>query len=245
MNRSRKMLVVALAAMALVVIAVIIAAPSLERSFFYPKPHGLPKAVSLKTEQLLAELQAVLETNAPIVARSLQPGLSDAQILALENQGQFRLSEDLKALYRWRNGMPANSPCGLIPGQRFLPLDEFVQQRAQLSQQMASATSAQRAAFKVFAGYMKHWVQVLDDDAGDGYFYDPDRSDAEGAFFYHMAEEGYYVWFPSLNNFLSGTVECYREKIFKVAADGKGLEENSQGAQKVWDRLAKSSEGGF
>jgi hypothetical protein len=31
-------------------------------------------------------------------------------------------------------------------------------------------------------------VQILDDGAGDGYFYDPERADAEGSFFYHMAD---------------------------------------------------------
>ena len=58
--------------------------------------------------QLLAGLQATLETNAPLVAQSLQPGLSDAQISELETQGGFRLSGDLRALYRWHNGMSTN-----------------------------------------------------------------------------------------------------------------------------------------
>ncbi len=244
MTRAKKFLILGIALSAVVVVVLITAGPSLQRAFFYPKPHGLPKVVSQTTDQLLARLQAVLETNAPIVARSLQQGLSDARISALEKQAGFRLSENLKSLYRWRNGMPTNSPCGLLPGQRFLPLDEIVSQQTLLRQQVGSATSAQRVGFNIFAGYMKNWVHVLDDGAGDGYFYDRERSDAQGAFFYHMAEERYYLWFPSLNNFLSGTIECYEEQIFKVSADGKGLDEDSQRAQKIWGRLAKSSEDG-
>ena len=27
--------------------------------------------------------------------------------------------------------------------------------------------------------------------------------------FYHMAEESYYVWFPSIRNFLAGVIEFY------------------------------------
>ncbi len=179
----------------------------IQRSFFYPKPHGLPQVVSLTAEQLLSRLQAVLETNAPLVAQSLQAGLTDTQISALEAQGGFHLSKDLKLLYRWHNGMSTNSVCGLLPGQRFLPLDEFVREKAIMRQQLASATTVQKVGLSVFAGYMKSWVHVLDDGAGDGYFYDPERTDAEGAFFYHMAEVRYYVWFPSLRNFLSGTIE--------------------------------------
>ena len=216
----------------------------IQRSFFYPKPHGLPQVVSLTAEQLLFRLQAVLETNAPLVAQSLQAGLTDTQISALEAQGGFHLSKDLKLLYRWHNGMSTNSVCGLLPGQRFLPLDEFVREKAIMRQQLASATTVQKVGLSVFAGYMKSWVHVLDDGAGDGYFYDPERTDAEGAFFYHMAEVRYYVWFPSLRNFLSGIVECYESRIVKLAPDGKSLDEDSQKAQTIWDRFGKNSESG-
>jgi cell wall assembly regulator SMI1 len=188
--------------------------------------------VSETTEQLLVHLQTILATNAPIVARSLQPGLSDAQISELETQGGFRLSDDLRTLYRWHNGLPANSTVGLLPGQRFLPLDEAVAERALMRQQSG-------AAFSIFAGHRKSWLHVLDDGAGDGYFYDPERSDGEGAFFFHFAEVGHYVWFPSFRNFLSGVIECYQSQAVKVAADGKSLDEDAERTEKIWSRLGK------
>jgi len=205
-----------------------------------PKPHSLPPVVADTTEQLLASLQGALQTNAPALAKSLQPGLSDAQISALETQGGFHLSDDLRALYRWHNGMATNSIIGLLPGQRFLPLDYIVAQRAVESQRLASASPLQRAAFAAFA-HSRDWVHVLDDGAGDGYFYDPKRTDADAAFFYFMAEEGYYVWFPSLRNFLSGVVEAYHTGTVKVAADGKSLDGDFDKLQKIWDRLGKAS----
>jgi len=191
--------------------------------------------VGQTTEQLLTHLQAVLETNAQMVARSLQPGLSDAQIAELEAQGGFRLSDDLRALYRWRNGMPTNITVGLLPGQRFIPLAEVVAERALMRQQSG-------LAFSVFAGHRKSWLHVLDDGAGDGYFYDPERTDAQGAFFFHFAEVGYYVWFPSLRNFLSGVIECYQTQAVKVAADGNGFDEDADHTEKIWSRLGKSRE---
>ena len=244
MTRAKKFLILGGLLLAALVAMLITAVISFSGAFFYPKPHGLTPVVNQTTGELLARLQAVLETNAPMVARSLQPGLSEAQIAALEKQGGFRLTENLRSLYRWHNGMTTNSPCGLLPGQRFLPLDEFVREQALLRQQVSSATAVQRVGFKIFAGYRKNWVHILDDGAGDGYFYDPERTDGEGAFFYHMAEARYYVWFPSLNNFLSGTIECYEGKIFKVSTDGKELEEDSERAQQIWGRLGKSSEAG-
>ena len=204
------------------------------RSFFYPKPRGLPPVVSETTEQLLARLQKMLETNAPVVARSLQPGLSDAHISDLESQGGFRLSSDLRALYRWRNGFPTNSTIGLLPGHRFVPLDEAIAARALMRQQSSMA-------FRVFAGHRKGWLHVLDDGAGDGYFYDPERSETEGAFFFHFAEAGYYVWFPSLRNFLSGVIGCYQTQAVKVAGDGKGLDEDALRTEKIWAQLGKST----
>jgi hypothetical protein len=240
-SRARKQLLVVFAVVAAVVI-LILAGPSVQRSFFYPKPRGLPPVVSQSTEQLLARLQSVLETKAPIVTRSLQPGLSDTQIAALEAQGGFRLSDDLRALYRWRNGIATNSKVGLLAGQRFVPLDEVVRERALVGQQVASGSAVQRSAFSAFAGRRTGWVQVLDDGAGDGYFYDPKRSDEEGAFFQHFAEMSYYVWFPSLRNFLAGAIECYESQGIKVAADGKSLDEDYDRTEKIWARFAKSSE---
>jgi len=233
MPHPRKILLVACALAAAVVVVAILAGPSVQRSFFYPTPRGLPPVVGETTEQLLARLQATLETNAPIVAQSLQPGLSDAQISELETRGGFHLSGDLRALYRWHNGIRTNSTVGLLPGQRFVPLDEVVAERALMRQQSG-------AAFRVFAGHRKSWLHVLDDGAGDGYFYDPERTDAQGAFFFHFAEIGHYVWFPSLRNFLSGVIECYKAQAVKVVADGKSLDEDTDRTEKYGADLGRA-----
>src|SRR5207253_1429185 len=133
---------------------------------------------------------------------------------------------------------------GLLAGQRFRPLDEVVRERALVGQQFAFAPRHQRVAFSVFAGHRKGWIQVLDDGAGDGYFYDPKRTDAEGAFFHHFAEARYYLWFPSVRNFLAGVIECYDCQAVKVASDGKTLDEDSDRAEKIWTRFGKSNENG-
>src|SRR6266513_5184506 len=139
MTRPRKIILAACALAAGVVVVAMFAVPSMQRSFFYPKPRGLPPVVGETTVQLLARLQATLETNAPLVAQSLQTGLSDAQISQFETQGGFRLSGDLRALYRWHNGLPTNSTVGLLPGQRFVPLAEVVAERALMRQQSGTA----------------------------------------------------------------------------------------------------------
>src|SRR6185436_8749238 len=126
MSQTQKVFLGIFALIAVLTAAVLLIGPSMLRSSLYPKAHRLPAVVSETAEQLLAHLQTVLETNAPVIAQSLQPGLTDAQISELETRGGFHLSADLKALYRWHNGMATNAPDGLLPGQQFLSLEEMV-----------------------------------------------------------------------------------------------------------------------
>ena len=212
--------------------------------FFYPKPKKLPPVVSEKVEQLLARLQVVIDTNAPAVARNLQPGLSDAQITDLEAKGGFRLSDDLRAFYRWHDGMTTNTTLGLglLPCQWFVPLERCVAERELMKQQRNQESLLKRAASAVFIGHLESWVQILDDGAGDGYFYDPERREDEGAFFYHFAETRNYIWFPSFRNYLSGVIECYETRCVWMAADGKSLEEDFTQTSKIWQRLGEEIE---
>src|SRR5262249_11722112 len=141
---------------------------------------------------------------------------------SIQNRGACRRSSVRRRNSCLRGSSPSWSPMrrllrGLLPGQRFVPLAEVVAERSLIRRQSG-------AAFRVFAGHRKGWLHVLDDGAGDGYFYDPERTDAQGAFFFHFAEINHYVWFPSLRNFLSGVIECYQTQAVKVAVDGKGLD---------------------
>ena len=61
-----------------------------------------------------------------------------------KRRATFTSIADLKALYRWHNGMSTNSAPGFLPGQRFLPLDEFARRRTLLRQQFAAESAIQR-----------------------------------------------------------------------------------------------------
>jgi cell wall assembly regulator SMI1 len=210
------------------------------KSFFYPKPLSMPPVVSETTEQLLVQFQNALEKRAPIVLQSLQPGLSENQISELEKKGGFTLSSDLHALYRWRNGAKGYQSV-LIPGQRFLPLEEAVAKHIAIEDDIKKATFAQRIVDAIFVEYTRPWIPILDDGFGDGYFYDPDRSGTSGVFFYHLMEDGYYVFFPSLRNFLKGAIECYEQEIFIVKDGGAKLDADYEREMKVWNRLGCST----
>jgi cell wall assembly regulator SMI1 len=228
------------AVLALIVASLIFAAPRIQRSLFYPKPRHLPEVVSQDVGHLLVRLQTILETNAPAVAQLLRPGLSSAQISALEKEGGFILPEDLRALYLWRNGMRTNR-VGLIPGHEFPSLEEVVRERVGFQQQLKAQTLGQRTTFSVFAGHRKGWLTIFPDGAGDGYFFDPARTESEGAFFYNFSEVMNYRWFPKFRNFLAGTVECFETQAFRPGTNVLVLDEDFDRSQKIWDRFAENS----
>lgn len=240
MLRRRKLVFPALALAGIGVGAVLVLSV-LQRTFFYPKARNLPPVVDQSIEALFLRLEGILETNNPGFAKTLNPGLSDAQIAALEIKGSFRLSNDLKALYRWHNGAAANTSGCLLPGHRFPSLEEIVRERAGYSEQEAAATALERGALAIFAGHRKTWICIFDDGTGDGYFYDSARAEANGAFFNHFGEVRYYLWFPSLRNFFAGVIEAYESGVFKIGNDGL-LTEDAERSQKIWERFGRSNE---
>lgn len=211
------------------------------RSFFYPSPSAMPPVVDASAEQLLQRLESVLRQRAPAVAASLQPGLTVEQVSKIESQYGFRLTDELRSLYQWHNGMTATGPRDFIPAHRFLPLEEAAGQRAALHEQLRSATAVQRAFNSIVIGHRTDWLTVFDDGAGEGYFYDPDRRDQEGAFFYHSAEDIYYIFFPSVRNFLAGAVDCFEADAYWLSDKDGSWDEDYDQTFQIWQRYSTAN----
>lgn len=211
----------------------------LQRAFFYPTPSALPAAVTNDVKAALQRFESALKKHAPQVLNDLQPGLSEDEISSIQRKHRLWLTDDLKALYMWRNGSRSESNTCLVPGHRFLPLREALQLRDEMGRQVASQTFLQRNFFEVFAGHRTGWMTILDDQAGDGYFYDPSRARSGGYFFYSFAETGQYRFFPSLSNFLIGAAECYEQRIYSFDRDGHATEDYEQSCA-LWPRYASS-----
>jgi hypothetical protein len=112
-----------------------------------------------------------------------------------------------------------------------------------LSNSVAKAPVAGRAAFGIVAGHTKSWITLFDDGCGDGYFFDPKRKPQERAVFYCFAEDGTYVFFPSVGNLLAGAVKCYERDAFlwKEGPSGTGLKEDFNASRQVWDEFGSSN----
>jgi cell wall assembly regulator SMI1 len=202
--------------------------------FFYPMPPHMPKVVDRPIEDILKDLEEVLAEKAPSVAIKLQPGLPSQKIDELEKKASIELTDELRALYMWHNGSSTGSNQDFIPGHLFLSLDTTIEQYLARKQQLKSASVPQRITFNVFAGYSKDWITIFDDLFGDGYFYDPNRKNNKGCIFYHLTEEGYYFFFPSLKNLLTAITECYRQGAYSQEADSNTLKQNYEHSKRIF-----------
>lgn len=199
----------------------------------YPTASSLPPEVKGSMEEVLSRLETVLTAKAPQTMAALQPGLSPDRIAELEKEGGITLSPELRALYRWRNGMPSDTFQAFIPGHEFPSLEQVMEMKAAEAESLASASPFQRASHHALVGYRTAWLPLFPDAAGDGYFYDPNRAPHQGAVFFHFAEIGHYVFFPSAKNLLAGIAEGYETGVFSADASGR-LAEDYQKADALW-----------
>jgi cell wall assembly regulator SMI1 len=202
----------------------------------YPTAPAMPPVVSTRVEDLLSQYEAFLKSKAPAVFSALQPGLSDSEIDALEARHGLKLTPDLRALYRWHNGTPRSANVQAFPNHEFVPLDVALANRDALRKQVDAGTPQQRQAYEAFAGHRDAWVGVIVDLAGDGYFFDPGRSESQGSFFFGFAEDGSYVFYPAFRNYLAAVVEGQKAGVFMGGARGVDTADFVK-AQELWQRF--------
>lgn len=192
----------------------------LSSDVIYPPAPPMPAIVRTSIEDLLAEYESFLRSDCPTVFAALQPGLSDTQIDELEQSHGLKLTEDLRALYKWHNGTPRSANVDAFPNHEFIPFDVALTNRDLVRQQSEAASALQQQAYAAFAGHRDGWVNIIVDLAGDGYFFDPDRSESQGSFFFCFAEDGSYMFYPQFRNYLAAIVEGQKSGIFNVGARG-------------------------
>jgi cell wall assembly regulator SMI1 len=204
------------------------------RNMLYPRAPLMPAAVPETADKLLARYEQILRKQAPQLLAATQPGLSDAQIDALEKEHHFTLPPDLRALYRWRNG--TSSGLDVFADHRFVPLDEALTERAAVGEGAAPAGFVAR----MFVSHREGWIEVITDPAGDGYYFDPARSESEGSFFFCFAEDAQFVFFPAFRNFLAASVEGHETQVLSFGELGAETLDFDR-AQKLWERFGASN----
>jgi hypothetical protein len=137
------------------------------------------------------------------VARLMQPGLSEEQILNQLAAVPFKLSREFVELYKWRNGAAsgaAGEDTSFFEYHQFLPLEE--------------ALSNFQVSYPIMKEFyeLTDWVQVFSDPAGDGYGLSGGPQMAEEAPVVFLFEgEGVKVVFDSLTKMLQTVATSFEE----------------------------------
>ncbi|MFA6102075.1 MAG: SMI1/KNR4 family protein [Victivallaceae bacterium] len=206
------------------------------KKYLYPSAPAMPAAVTTPMEQLLKELETEMQAKAPEVLKSFLPGLHDFEIDRLEQLAGAKLPANIRKLYMWRNGQRSAGIAGPIPGHRFLPLQEAVEEKNNQWRKNNDQNRARRILLNSFIKHRKTWLPIFEDISGDGFFYDMARRESRGGVFYCSAEDNTYVFFPSIKNLAASILKCYKNNIFKAVKyeNQTALEDEYYQSRTIW-----------
>ena len=160
----------------------------------------------LLTDYLDQILEWHTRHNSP-VARLIQPGLGEGEILSKISHLPFQLPREFVGLYRWRNGVPlgatASGDTSLFEYHHFLPLDE--------------AIKTFQTCYPIMKMFYEitDWVPTFLDPAGDGYGILRASGQEESApIVFLFKGEGVRIVFDSLTQMMKTMVACFEEGIF-------------------------------
>lgn len=132
-------------------------------SIQFSKSRRLCNLVIMKTQ--LATLDKLLSALRPGFYEKLQPGLTDQEIKALQEQYDVELPEDVIALYKWKNGQQNDCYEAFINNSMFMPLEEVLESSAELSSMIGYD-------FEIENWWHKDWLPLFHNGGGDHTCYD-------------------------------------------------------------------------
>jgi cell wall assembly regulator SMI1 len=178
-------------------------------------------------ENTLQKLDQNLSTLRSEFYKTLQEPLNDTEIESLEKKYNIVLPEDLKALYKWKNGQENSNFESFVNNSMFIALDEALD--------IASEnTSMIGFDFEIENWWNAKWIPLFHNGGGDYICYD-----CEGTFtgnagqiieFWH-ADNDRNIIAPNLEVFLS-QLNSYFEKNQTAAFDEYFEVENIEGYPK-------------
>lgn len=108
---------------------------------------------------LIERIDRWLAANRPDFYRSLQPGVDDAALDALETQFSFKLPIAFRQLYRWRNGQDPLSSASLQRNRSFCSIEEVASIKQMLDDMIESDFDDPRY-------WRRGWVPFLHNGGG-------------------------------------------------------------------------------
>ena len=165
----------------------------------------------------MAAYERVLAELGVDVKQSLQAGLTDQDLDALEQQYSCKFSRDIRWLYKWHNGTPDSVSVEIFPLGKFMPLDQTLEQMNRPTED--SLDSDARQFMDEWLAFRKSWIEITADGSGNGHYYDPERIDQSSSFFYHAHDDVPYDFYPWLGNRIQSILDLHSQERL-VYSDG-------------------------
>lgn len=180
----------------------------------YPIATSMPSPPPESVADILRQLDSRIKEHSPETFAALRPGLGRDEITAIEREYDIGLTDEMRELYGWHDGIAFDSGQSLFGIHQFVPLEQLAKSESAKNQGLANATVLQRSFYWALCGHRKNWIDLFPDAAGDGYFVDPTRNPNRGAVFYNFNETGDYRFYPSLSSLMLAVSECYDAGIY-------------------------------
>lgn len=115
----------------------------------YPKATDMPLPPAEPLAEILQRLESQIKTHSPKRLASLRPGLSHEEVIKTESEYGLRLTDELRELYEWHDGISLESEASFFGIHQFLPLEHLARSRQAMGEGQASSTGLQRVVYAV------------------------------------------------------------------------------------------------
>ncbi|MBO9691027.1 SMI1/KNR4 family protein [Chryseobacterium sp.] len=116
-------------------------------------------------ENTLQELDIHIKRLRPDFYDSLQDPLEEKDIQALEEQYKIRIAEDLKKLYRWKNGQESSSYEVFVNNSMLMTLENALNTAQELTAMIGTD-------FDIENWWNRHWIPIFHNGGGSYICYD-------------------------------------------------------------------------
>lgn len=114
---------------------------------------------------LIQKLDNYLSTLRPDYYSELNEPLDDSQLDKLEAYYKIKIPEDLRTLYKWKNGQKQNCYEALVNNSTFVPLHQALYDASELNPMIGTD-------FDVENWWNENWIPIFQNGGGDSICYD-------------------------------------------------------------------------
>ncbi|MHB8845005.1 MAG: HEAT repeat domain-containing protein [Nitrospirota bacterium] len=204
-----------------------------------------------KRSPLLNELLRILEKMNIPALKEVRKGLTDDEIQAALNSLPYKVSREIKVLYKWSNGSSGRPELQLIPGYRMFSLNEAIK-RTNIMSKIRQENTPWYERFKITSIIStKNENSVRDDVWNENWFplfsvWDADylvvvgsEKEKESSPVYYVYSEGggSYMAYDSITTMVQTVIKCYEKNAYLVNTKNSEIIEDEIAVSKITSDL--------